>query len=1078
MEWECWTKLDPTDRMMPSLPTDSHSEAALEARRKALRQGLARANTAAAVILLIVIGLALAAVWQAFLARRHAERADRSAQEAEAATRRAEDELRKAQLAQARAARASELMGRRTESLAALKAAAMRRPSLELRNEAIAALALLDFREAWFQPGKLNKLVPLAFDGALANYTADGPLGTIVVRRISDHSIVATLSGPERRTTEVCFSPDGEFVAAQFVTGRRMVWDLARSNVVIDVKFPPGGMTEVMSFSSAKPRFAMSAPDGSIVVYEKSTASESWSRLRPIKPTAQPRRFGLDPDGNHLAVAIRNEVEIRRVEDGTLATAMSFNKSVSEVTWHPDGRSCAVGLINGDVLYWSVDSTNATRLTGHTGIVRHLEFSQRGEWLLSTAEDGMTRLWAPAGRRLLVASRQGLGLRFRRDDRAIAFARKGEGIGIWEIEGGSEFRVSTQPDSGETSTRTVDFSPDGRWLVATSPSFLTFWSVASGEMPWMIAADDCRTAHFTAAGDAVLTSGRRGVEARRFAPATNGAGLRLGSVETVWVGGALQRAAVTRANKEWLTLAGGRPGWIDLAAPEKPQVAPAGIPKLQFAALSPDGHWLAGSPGIREATCLWNAESGLQERALRVRGGPPCFSPAADLLVVGAEQEFAAFDPATGQLRWRLDRDVPASAGGAVAFSRDGSVLALNVNRDRIRLVQPQTGVELATLSAPAPRNIASLAMDRSGEWLAARAEGRDVQLWNLREIRSRLQTMGLDYDPADSETGNGSGSARPRVPVATALDSHSSWGVALPLGGAALALGFGVYTFRYQRRLVRSYAELERLAGERNRALRQAQADLLHSQKMNALGTLAAGIAHDFNNLLSVIRLSNDFLGRGVRNDPDLIEESQAIEQAVQQGKSVVESMLGYSRSQTDPAESLNVPEVVEETIGLLTQQFLSGTKLTMELDRETPLVLVSRGRLVQIVLNLIVNAAEAMQGSGQLTITVRTVRNLPSAGLVLPPGKASSYVELAVADSGPGIPPEILPRIFEPFFTTKNVGASRGTGLGLSMIYTAAQTEGLGLAVETSMGSGTVFRVVIPALDAGQPDQEKIPR
>ena len=278
------------------------------------------------------------------------------------------------------------------------------------------------------------------------------------------------------------------------------------------------------------------------------------------------------------------------------------------------------------------------------------------------------------------------------------------------------------------------------------------------------------------------------------------------------------------------------------------------------------------------------------------------------------------------------------------------------------------------------------------------------------------------------------------------------------------LALGFGFYTFRYQRRLVRSYDEVERLVGERNRALQQAQADLWHSQKMKALGTLAAGIAHDFNNLLSVIRLSNDFLGRGVAGKPDLIEESQAIEQAVQQGKTVVESMLGYSRSQTDEPQSLRVPDVVEETLGLLSQQFLSGTRLTMELDRETPPVVLSRGRLVQILLNLIVNAAEAMHGAGKLAISVRTVAAVPEAGLVLAPPEAPAYVELTVADSGPGIPAEVLPRIFEPFFTTKNVGTTRGTGLGLSMIYTAAQADGLGLAVETAIGRGTVFRVVIP--------------
>ncbi len=1061
---------------MPSLPTDTLSEAALEARRKALRRGLARANTAAAVILLIVIGLALAAVWQGVKARRHADRADRNAMEAESATRRAEEELRKAQLAQARAARASGLMGRRAESLAALRAAAARQPSLELRNEAIAALALIDFREKWFQPGKANKIVPLTFDPTLENYTADGPPGKILVRQVSDGAVVAMLSGPERRVSDAQFSPDGRFLAAQFVTGRWMMWNLAGSNVVMDLKFPPGGMSRATSFASISSRLVLTASDGVIHVYEKSASGDAWQKLNQLNLTGRPRGCSLDPTGQYVALAIRNDIEIRRIEDGSLASSMSFNKPVSEVVWHPDRRSCGVGLINGDVLYWSVGSTNATRLSGHTGIVTRLDFSHGGEWLLSTADDGTTRLWELAGRRLLLTSRRGLALGFNRDDRAIAFVRKGEGFGIWKIDGGTEFRATTQPDSGETSTRTVDFNSDGDWLVATSPSYLTFWNVSSSEAPWLIPADDCRTAHFSADGDAVLTTGRRGVEARSFVPTTNGTGVRLGAVESIWTGGSFHRVAVTRGSNEWLALAGTRTVLIDLAAPETARLVPSAVARLQFAALSPDGKCVAGSVGIRDATCVWNVETGLQERALRVRGGPPCFSPSGDLLVVGAEQEFVAFDPATGQLRWRLARDVAGSAGGAMAFARDGTFLALNVNRDQIRLVEPRTGAELATLTAPSPRNIASLAINRRAEYIAARAEGRDIQLWNLREIRRQLQEMNLDFTPGSAGAGGPAGVDEPRTSGSSTSDSY--WGVALPLGGAVLALGFGFYTFSYQRRLVRSYNELERLAGERNQALRQAQADLLHSQKMKALGTLAAGIAHDFNNLLSVIRLSNDFLGRGVANNPDLAEESQAIEQAVQQGKNVVESMLGYSRSQTDQPEMLNVPDVVEETLGLLSQQFLSGTRLTMELNRDTSPVMLSRGRLVQILLNLIVNAAEAMQGAGQLTITVRTVARPLSAGLVLPPREAPAYVELAVADSGPGVPSEILPRIFEPFFTTKNVGATRGTGLGLSMIYTAAQTEGLGLAVETSLGAGTLFRVVIPVQRANQSHLPNTPR
>ena len=182
-----------------------------------------------------------------------------------------------------------------------------------------------------------------------------------------------------------------------------------------------------------------------------------------------------------------------------------------------------------------------------------------------------------------------------------------------------------------------------------------------------------------------------------------------------------------------------------------------------------------------------------------------------------------------------------------------------------------------------------------------------------------------------------------------------------------------------------------------------------------------------------------------------------------MQQGKKVVRSMLGYSRDDADEAGPFALPELVEDTVALLSKQFLSGIALTLELDRDTSLVRGSRSRLEQILLNLIVNAAEAMGGSGSLRISVRGTASQPER-LVLRARESASYVELDVVDSGPGIASEILPRIFEPFFTTKHRGIVRGTGLGLSTVYSIAEQDGLGLAVETEPGRGTRFRVFIP--------------
>jgi signal transduction histidine kinase len=117
-------------------------------------------------------------------------------------------------------------------------------------------------------------------------------------------------------------------------------------------------------------------------------------------------------------------------------------------------------------------------------------------------------------------------------------------------------------------------------------------------------------------------------------------------------------------------------------------------------------------------------------------------------------------------------------------------------------------------------------------------------------------------------------------------------------------------------------------------------------------------------------------------------------------------------------------------------------------------------------VLLNLIVNASEAMKGSGTLTVSARPVGfPAPPVHGVLQPKAASACVELSVRDTGPGIAPNVLPRIFEPFYTTKNAGAQRGTGLGLSLVYAIAKQDGWGLDVQTVTGGGTVFTILLPA-------------
>jgi len=292
---------------------------------------------------------------------------------------------------------------------------------------------------------------------------------------------------------------------------------------------------------------------------------------------------------------------------------------------------------------------------------------------------------------------------------------------------------------------------------------------------------------------------------------------------------------------------------------------------------------------------------------------------------------------------------------------------------------------------------------------------------------------------------------------------------------GALLAMFTGIFTLRYHQGMVRSYEEVETIVAQRNRELELAQVEVLHSQKMKALGTLAAGIAHDFNNLLSVIRMGNNLQGRPDISAEDKSESGGAVERAVEQGKKVVRSMLGYSRERTDGPQTFSVPELVDEVVLLLNKQFLGGLTLTLELDPHTRPVKGARGRLEQILLNLVVNATEAMEGKGRLRIAVRDATEADGE-FILRPRPTERYVELEVSDTGPGIEPGVRDRVFEPFFSTKPQSASSGTGLGLSLVHSLAEQEGMGIRLESGPGRGTSFTILIPAeiTPAPQPERE----
>ena len=254
----------------------------------------------------------------------------------------------------------------------------------------------------------------------------------------------------------------------------------------------------------------------------------------------------------------------------------------------------------------------------------------------------------------------------------------------------------------------------------------------------------------------------------------------------------------------------------------------------------------------------------------------------------------------------------------------------------------------------------------------------------------------------------------------------------------------------------------------------RNLEIQFAQSQKMQAMGQLAGGVAHDFNNLLTaMIGFCDLLLQRHGAGDPSFADIMQ-IKQNANRAASLVRQLLAFSRRQALQPRLLNVTDALAELSNLLRRLMGETIELKMIHGRALGLVRVDPGQFDQVIINLAVNARDAMPGGGTLTIrtNVTTVDQPVQRGPELMP--AGDYVLIEVADTGTGMTKETLARIFEPFFSTKEVGA--GTGLGLSTVYgIVRQTDGF-VVVDSEPGQGATFSIYLPRLDA--PPEAEIKR
>jgi PAS domain S-box-containing protein len=272
-----------------------------------------------------------------------------------------------------------------------------------------------------------------------------------------------------------------------------------------------------------------------------------------------------------------------------------------------------------------------------------------------------------------------------------------------------------------------------------------------------------------------------------------------------------------------------------------------------------------------------------------------------------------------------------------------------------------------------------------------------------------------------------------------------------------ALDLGYGIQTLRAQIAHART------------------EEQLIAAQRLEAVGRLAGGVAHDFNNLLSVILTYAGFAAEQFHESDPIREDLEQVREAGERAAALTRQLLAFSRKQVMEPQVTNVNKVIEGIESML--QRLLGADVDMRVHAASDLgnVLADPGQLEQVIMNLAVNARDAMPQGGKLTIETDNVEldeSYAEEHLSLEPGR---YVRVSVSDTGTGMSAETQSRIFEPFFTTKGKGT--GTGLGLSMVYGIVKQSGGTLWVYSEQDEGTTFKIYLPRVDAPAVHRKRVP-
>jgi serine/threonine protein kinase/WD40 repeat protein len=676
---------------------------------------------------------------------------------AEGALADAERQLRVALVAQARAMRRSDTPGRRAASLEAIAQAAEYGASAELRSEAIAALELADLRLVRERPA-LPLATGLGLDRVDRVATVSEP-GVVRIVSLDDGEALAELAAPAGSPppTLLRFSPDGRYFGARFsqAAGDSLrVWEVASGEAVLAIDDFEASAFAFGGDLAGEPWMAVGRTGGTVEVYSLPGAEllGSFGAKPGWKCVAAAR------DGRFLAVTAYGELSINlhAIPGGEIVAELDAPSSMLSLELSDDAAVLAAGCADFSIALWATDrpGSPAHVLRGHQGQPVVLEFAPGGVMLASAGWDNTVRLWDLARLEPVIGPIENWGLAgFGKD----LVTRRAERIGVWQRRAGDEVRAMVVPGHLGVKAQ-VAIDPSARFVATGGEEGARLWSI-DGSAITRITTDGTLGVEFLTepAPPRILTLHEDGVRVWRIVE--SGDGVRVEPSGQLWPEGAVGDARMSLVGEDRLVVAGPEGlvvidcgnGSPTAGLDPHPGIATAPSVAGRFAFT---GNWKGRAGLVRE---LETGKTVLEVEAEHVVG---CFSPDGATLVIGTGAWFACYEtpttsPTTSgswRQRWRVERDNTDPLAGVLAFSADGSLLALGRSRFALDLVEPETGRLIATLDSPGRRALGEVAISDDGKWIAVATTSDLLQIIDLGRIRDELAELGLDWPRGSAE--------------------------------------------------------------------------------------------------------------------------------------------------------------------------------------------------------------------------------------------------------------------------------------------------------------------------------------